>query len=247
MAKTTAQRRAIVSYWGHSDTGGGDARLDEIHPLAYEFSAANRSPKTTIPMKSAPLVQFLVLFVCLGLCSPSLWPRRMRRPGQSPTNDLRGRLVVLPPLASDPLHCRVFLELENTENTLGQRKVRFAMDKLTLQVVDKDGKPLEVSHNPYSGMSPNWEPMLLPFGGTIRFPINLHGLGHPKDLHQFIIDRARLNFVDHPATGDYFLTGTLAIPQADAGPFPISIGSEPQFSPSGNPKGKITVHESSAH
>ncbi|HSI14630.1 MAG TPA: hypothetical protein VK961_21440 [Chthoniobacter sp.] len=168
-------------------------------------------------MKSAPRIPLLVLGACLVFCSPFLRAADDEAGWSEPVNDLRGRLVVLPPLPSDPLYCRVFLELENTENTLGQRKVRFAMDKLVLQVIDKDGKPLEVSHNPYSGMSPIWEPMLLPFGGTIRFPINLHGLGHHRDLHQSIIDMGPMNSWIIPATGDYFASGTLTIPQANLG------------------------------
>lgn len=154
---------------------------------------------------------FLPLLLCCLLAATALRAADDGATWSKSVDGLRGRLQVLPPLPSDALKCRVFLELENTGDIMGQRTIRFTPGKLALQVIDKDGKLLDVSSNAYSGMSPIWEPTLLPYGGTIRFPINLYGLAHARDLREYIIDMGAMNSWIIPRTGDYFLKGTLSI------------------------------------
>lgn len=147
------------------------------------------------------------ILLCLLLVMSSLCEAEDEATWSKPVNGLRGRLQVLAPPPSDPSFCRVFLELENTENVMGQRKVRFAADKLSLQVIDKDGRPLEVSHNPYDGFSTSWEPLLLPFGATIRFPVNMHGLAYRKDPPAIHHRHGSGELMDHPANRRLFSDG----------------------------------------
>ena len=54
----------------------------------------------------------------------------------------------------------------------GQITIRFSPEKLDLKVTDKNGKALATAHGSYSAMVPLWEPILLPYEGTIKFQIS---------------------------------------------------------------------------
>ena len=159
---------------------------------------------------------FLLLF--LGLLQPLLagddasWSK--------PDNQLRGRLLILPGEKPNDRFCRVFIELQNVADVIGQREIRFSPGKLKLQVTDKDGRALEVSHGPYDGMSPIWKPTLLPFAGTIKFQISFPGLGYRKGEAGVIVDMGAENSWVVPPTGDYFLSGTFTVrPEEGDHPF----------------------------
>ena len=99
-----------------------------------------------------------------------------------PVNGLRARLLVLPAKPGEAPFCRVMIEMENVSDNGGQKRIRFHPDKLKLRVVDQDGQELPSANGSYDGMSPDWEPLLLPYGGTLRFPFDLRGLGYrPED------------------------------------------------------------------
>src|SRR5437588_2794087 len=46
-----------------------------------------------------------------------------------PVKGLRARLVVLPSEKADSAFCRVFIEFENVDDVVGQKKIRFTPDK----------------------------------------------------------------------------------------------------------------------
>jgi hypothetical protein len=125
-----------------------------------------------------------------------------------PVNGLRGRLSVEPP-EKDSRFCRVFLEFQNVQDVLGQKTVRFSPDKLKLQVQDRDGKirkpDLAVI---YDGMSPHWEPLLLPYAGTLRFQISFPGAGYDPAQKGLIVDMGPENVWTLPVKGDCYLSGT---------------------------------------
>jgi len=127
-----------------------------------------------------------------------------------PIKGLRARLVVPSSMADLPF-CRVFIEFENVDDVMGQKRIRFAPGKLTLRVHDKDGKELALANGPYDGMSPLWETIALPYAGSLKFQISLRGLGYSaKD--KVIIDVGADKAWVIPQDGStYFLSGSLTI------------------------------------
>src|SRR4051812_17674541 len=93
---------------------------------------------------------------------------------------LRARLLVLPP-QKEP-YCRVLIEFENVDEVLGQKKIRFSLKKLSLRVCDKAGNELSRSANPYSGWAELWEPIALPYAGSMRFQISSPGLFYRRGV-----------------------------------------------------------------
>ena len=70
----------------------------------------------------------------------------------APVNGLRARLSVVPSDKPDSPFCRVFIEMQNVSNIMGQKKIRFDPDRLELKVTDvKDGKPLAPTDGMYDG------------------------------------------------------------------------------------------------
>ncbi len=132
-------------------------------------------------------------------------------------NGLRGRLVIPSDQkrGGDPF-VHVYLELQNTLQVLGDRKVRYTVDGLSLKITDESGKALPENDGPYDGFSAISEPLVMPFDSTLRFLINGHGLGVPPGTHQI------LDFVSHcwiiPFSDghSYFLSGTLTLPRNPA-------------------------------
>ena len=129
-----------------------------------------------------------------------------------PVRGLRARLAVLPPPQGSPSFCRVMLEFEHVSDVVGQIKIRFTPARLRLQVTDRSGKRLAVAGRGYDGVAPTWEPIPLPFGGTVRFQVSFPGLGfRPED--KLIIDAGTENAWVVPQDGTtYYLSGSLTIP-----------------------------------
>ena len=129
-----------------------------------------------------------------------------------PDKGLRGRLLILPAEKPDSPFCRVFIELQNTENALGDKKIRFTPEKLDLRVINKNGKELPRATYAYDGLSPLWEePILLPYAGTIKFQISFPGLGYDPGKDKVIIDMGSDRSWIVPQTGDYFLAGGFTV------------------------------------
>ena len=154
-------------------------------------------------------MKLLLYILLLGL--PHLQMQGQDDAWSKPDKGLRGRLFVLPSEKPNSPFCRIFIELQNTENVVGQRKIKFAPEKLDLRVIDKDGNALTTVKNPYDGMIPRWEPILLPYAGTIKFQVSFPGLGYDEDKDKVIIDMGPSHSWSIPLTGDYFLAGTFTV------------------------------------
>jgi hypothetical protein len=130
----------------------------------------------------------------------------------TPVNGLRARLLVLPAKKPDSPFCRVLIEMENVDDVAGQKKIRFNPDRLELHVTDKAGKELPVANGPYDGMSPNWEPTLLPYAGTIKFQISFPGLGYNPATDKVAVDIGPFKAWIVPQDGSvYSLSGKLTV------------------------------------
>ncbi len=134
----------------------------------------------------------------------------------SPTvNGLRGRLVIPAQQSNGDPFVRVYLELQNTLNLLGYRKVRYAENVLSLRVTDESGQNLPAANEPYDGMSQLPEPLLMPFDSTLRFLINGHGLGVPPGAQRILDFGPMSSWIIQSNGHSYLLSGTLTIlPQA---------------------------------
>jgi len=129
-----------------------------------------------------------------------------------PVKGLRGRLLVLPSQKANSPFCRVFIEFENVDEVAGQKKIRFAPDKLSLRVTDKAGKELPVANGPYDSLSPLWETIALPYAGTVKFQISFPGLGYRPEADKVIIDVGpRKSWVVPQNSSAYYLSGSLSI------------------------------------
>jgi hypothetical protein len=95
-----------------------------------------------------------------------------------PVKGLRGRLHVLAPNRPGSPFCRVLLELENVDEILGQKHIRFSPGKIALRVTDESGKELAVSTGAYDGISPIWETIALPHGSSMKFDFSSSGVGY---------------------------------------------------------------------
>lgn len=129
-----------------------------------------------------------------------------------PVNGLRARLEVLPSEKPQSPFCRVYIEFQNVSDVAGQMKVRFNLDRLTLAVVNKNGKELPIANGVYDGMSPSWEPMLLPFSGTLKFQISFPGLGYKPGTGKAVVDvDCGKAWIIPQDSSTYYLSGTLSI------------------------------------
>ena len=125
---------------------------------------------------------------------------------------LRARLLVLPSQTADSPFCRVFIEFENVDNVIGQKRIRFTLEKLALRVSDKDGKELTLASYPYDGIKPLWETIALPYAGRLKFQISYQGSAYNPKSDKVIIDvDAREAWVIPQDGSTYYLSGTLSI------------------------------------
>lgn len=131
-----------------------------------------------------------------------------------PVKGLRARLLVLPSENSASPFCKVMMEMENVGDVAGQKKIRFDPDRLRLQVVDNQGKELPTANGPYDGTTPTWEPILLPYSGTMKFQISFPGLGYQPATDKVIVDVGSTNAWVIPQDGlTYWLSGKLKVDQ----------------------------------
>lgn len=128
-----------------------------------------------------------------------------------PVNGLSARLFLEPEIKSPFL--KVFIEFKNMADVMGCRKIRFSPDKLSLTVLDAKGGPLEKAFGPYDGMSPNWETLVLPYKGALRFQISFPGLGYHPDKDKVLIDVGAAQCWSIPDGRNFFLSGQLNIPK----------------------------------
>ena len=71
---------------------------------------------------------------------------------------------------------------------------------------------LAVANEPYDGMSPLWQPILLPYAGTLRFQISFPGLEYRPERDKVIVDVGASKSWIIPQDGStYYLSGTLSI------------------------------------
>ena len=154
-------------------------------------------------MKYVALFLLLAVSTLQALDDEAVW--------SSPVKGLRARLLIRPPQKQDSPFYRVYIEFENVDDVMGQKKIRFSPDKLDLHIADKNGKELRTANGPYDGMSPVWEPTLLPYSGTLRFQISFPGLGY-RPTDKVIIDVGSTKAWVVPQDGStYYLTGSLSI------------------------------------
>src|SRR5204863_9117505 len=96
---------------------------------------------------------------------------------------------------------------KNVENlTKGTKSKRLCQELWT---------PLAKANGEYDGMSQTWEPLLLPFEGTIRFRISFPGLGYRPETDRTIIDLGPSMSWVIPDDKEYFVSGTLTIPKME--------------------------------
>lgn len=180
-------------------------------------------------MSNIRALLLLLLGVALVLAVDELWLQKyektphvyrqvvVREPIQAPlawsptVNGVRARLLVsLPQKKEEPFY-RVYIEFENQSDVVDSKIIRFSLEKLILRVTDKSGKELPHGGGPYDGFASSWEPLVLPYGGTLRFLISSRGAGYrPGD--KGIVDIGPFNlWVIPPDVAAYYLSGSLAI------------------------------------
>lgn len=135
-----------------------------------------------------------------------------------PVNGLRARLSVLPPQEKDTPFCRVFIEMENTADVAGQMTIRFSPEKLSLKITGEEGKEVPAPANAsYDGISPHWEPIALPYRGSIKFQISFPGLGYRPGTDQVIVDVGAGSAWVIPQDGaTYSLSGSFSITRQES-------------------------------
>ncbi len=132
----------------------------------------------------------------------------------APDHGLRARLIVLPSLKDDPFY-RIYIELDNVDEVMGQKQIPFSPEKCSFKVTNEKGDELKEPHDLYSydGISPNWTPLSLPMGGTIKFRIDTRGLSC-GDKKNTVVDLGIFRAWIIPQDGsNYFLSAKFTIPR----------------------------------
>jgi len=164
-------------------------------------------------MKSHWII-ILLVFSILGIVhaqdADTLW--------SNVDNGLRGRLTVALPAKGNSPFFRVYIELQNVGNVLGQKTINFSPEKMIFKITSKDGGLLPPDQGLYDGIMPGWEPISLPLEGTIKFPIVCQGLAvRPGTKAVIDLDTPRTWII--PQDGrTYYLSGSLTIPRDLSGP-----------------------------
>ena len=149
------------------------------------------------------VILFVALVTALSAAEPE-WSERV--------NGIRARLSL--ERQKDSPFLKVFIEFQNTSDTAGIKKLRFTPDTILAQVVDENGEPLKMPLDfPYDGLSPIWEPLGLPFEGTMKFRISFPGMGYRPDQDHTLIDFGPDACWAVPDDQNYFLASTLTIPK----------------------------------
>lgn len=149
-----------------------------------------------------PLLTLITLLSSLSAAEPE-WSESV--------NGLRARLSL--ERQPDSPYLKIFIEFQNTSTTAGIMKVRFTPSAIQAQVTDQHGEPFHSVNSVYSGMSPLWEPLGIPFEGTLKFRISFPGLPHNPNQGNTIIDFGPHACWNVPADQPYFLQATLTIPK----------------------------------
>lgn len=155
--------------------------------------------------------RFLAVIIFTLLLSP-LWAAEPE--WSESVNGVRARLLL--ERQKDSPFLKIFIEIQNTSDVAGMKKIRFTPAAIQIQVTDESGTPLKRSSNPYDGMSPIWEPLQLPYEGMMRFQISFPGLGYQPTRDRTIIDLGPRSSWIIPNDQIYYISGAMAIPkQAD--------------------------------
>jgi hypothetical protein len=129
---------------------------------------------------------------------------------------LRARLVI-------PSHqnrgldpeVRVYLEIQNSLDVLGNRKIFYTPDSLSLVITDEAGQPPPPATPPApDGMesTERWlEPLIMPFDSTLRFRINLHTASTAGNPRLLLNLPGALAIIPASNTHTYFISGTFVI------------------------------------
>jgi hypothetical protein len=140
---------------------------------------------------------------------------------------IRGRLQVLPPKDEFGGHgspfFRIYLELQNTADTMGQINIRHPARVSVTSVHGEDGQALARPSGGmlYDGMSPNWKALFLPMDGTVHYRISFPGVGHRPGSKVGIIDLGLGSVWEIPMDGKtYYLDATFINP-AEPGDHPF--------------------------
>ncbi len=128
-----------------------------------------------------------------------------------PVNGLRARISLLPDTHGESPIFKVFIEMQNVVNIMGQRTIRFSPSRLELRVVDPAGGEVTAVEPTYNGLSPNWKDTILPHGGTIKFNATYPGAGYLRPSFM-AIDLGPSRIWPLALDGTYFVSGKLVIP-----------------------------------
>jgi hypothetical protein len=156
--------------------------------------------------------RLIIVALTFLLAVPAMLASDENNGWSKPVNGIRARLSVLPSEKPGSPFCRVFIELQNVAEVVGQIRIRFDTDRLDLHVADSKGKQLPLPNNKvYDGLSPGWETIALPHSGTMKFRIDINGHGYsPADKVIVDVGSQKAWFV--PQNGStYYLCGSLSI------------------------------------
>ncbi len=128
-----------------------------------------------------------------------------------PVNGLRARISLLPDNHGESPILKIFIEIQNVVNIMGQRIIRFSPSRLELRVVDQAGGEVAAVEPMYNGLSPEWKDTILPHGGTIKFNITYPGSGYLQP-NFMAIDLGPSKFWPLALNDTYFVSGKLVIP-----------------------------------
>jgi hypothetical protein len=159
-----------------------------------------------LKLRNAFLLALLAIAPAMGSDEGPRW--------SPPVNGLRARLLVLPPRGSSATPFdRVFVEFENVGDVAGQKRVRFIPERIRFRVVDQGGKELPTASGPYDGIAPLWDPLLIPYAGSMKFQISFPGFGYRPNRDRVIVDMGPSMVWVVPQDGSkYCLSGSLSIP-----------------------------------
>ena len=161
--------------------------------------------------KAYTQIQMKNIFVLLLLAVSTTFAADDEAGWSKPVNGLRARLIILSPVRSVSCFCRIFFEMQNISNIMGQKKIRFDLDHLYLKVTDERDNPLVFSLMEYSGFTPIWEPTLLPTDGDIKFLISFPGSScNLTDKIRIDMGSERIWLIPQDGAS-YFLSGKLTI------------------------------------
>ena len=154
-------------------------------------------------IKTLPLLLIFIALVNVSFAQEAEWSK--------PVNGLRARLFVLPPDKPDTPFCLIFLEIQNVSGVGGQIRIRFDPERLRVEVTDRKGTLLPKNNGVWDGGVPNWEPIALPWKGTIKFQISFPGAGY-RPTDRMRVDMGPMQNWLIPRNGKiYFLSGKLTI------------------------------------